>query len=1209
MRHVSRLKSFIWYSAVGLLVILAVLVTVLRLSSSYVSEYRERLEQLAGEYLGQPVAIGSMDARLVGFRPSVLLHEVSLQEKESHERLADFAQISIALNPIASLRNLAPIIELTVSGANIVVIQQQDDSFVLQGMTLSQQARNVESGGALGAWFLSQSRLSLVESRVIWQNRKTGREHLFDKVNIELRNMPSHHRLNAAVTLPSEYGEELRLALDIRGNLLNRREWEGEMYLKASQVQPAPWLQGVELDGVRFHQGRADLEAWSRWQDGQLAQVEGQLDLAGLEMTGMGGKLAYERVAGEFRLQHDRSGWQVQLQNALLQRSGREAEPFSVHLQQKEGGSSVRARNLDLATVTAVATQIPTLPEAQRQRLLQMNPQGRVDLLRLELRQGEVAAVAASLKETSVQANGKRPGIDGLSAELRFDGTHGFMDVDSHALVTTLPTLFSKPLALGQTLGRIQARRLGDGWHILTQDLVVENEDLELKLDMLLQWQPGEVPLMDLAGSFGNGRARAVPDYLPVKIMSPGTVKWLNRAFGKGRVESGSVLIHGRLEKSLLREEQGRLEVRFDTRDVALDYRQGWPLLEGIDAEARFSGRGMEINARSARIYRSAVKNTRVRIKDFRLPLLEVEGEVAAVAEDALRFLRESPLAGTSREALEKMRAEGRTPLQLVMDIPLSSRAKASSPFAVEGEVEFTGNRLAILGGVVLEEVRGELAFSESSFSASNIDATMYGNPASVTVFTDAVSTPARGATVVAVQGHASAASLREAVSLPVLERLKGETDWQARLTLDPGKNGGVELDVYSSLQGMELALPEPLYKEAMQSKPLALTLGLAGRRSGFARLRYGHALKIISQQDGLLGRLQRMALQFDDEREPQLPEQGVIHVSGKVDHLDWEQWQPLLQSASVGDESTPLLPLVVRLQRLHVEPAVASTGSDGTVSDLQRLPQLDLHIKDFSYKELPLGEVSLRFEPQEGRAEIKDIFVVADHFVLQGKGRWDFGGKSSFSMELRSGNFGNMLSDLGYVSVISDGEIRSSIEAKWDGSPLALSLAGLEAKGRVEIEEGVIHEVKAGAGKLLGLLSLQALPRRLFLDFSDISDEGLRFKSIKGDIAIRNGNAFTENMLIKSLPADMLVTGRTGLVARDYDQLVIVVPQVSDTVSVAGALAWGPQAAAALILLQKIFKSGIDAATMMRYRVTGSWDNPQIKQLDVVAPTEDEQL
>ena len=67
----------------------------------------------------------------------------------------------------------------------------------------------------------------------------------------------------------------------------------------------------------------------------------------------------------------------------------------------------------------------------------------------------------------------------------------------------------------------------------------------------------------------------------------------------------------------------------------------------------------------------------------------------------------------------------------------------------------------------------------------------------------------------------------------------------------------------------------------------------------------------------------------------------------------------------------------------------------------------------------------------------------------------------------------------------------------------------------------------------------------------------------------------------------------------RDFDQQIAVVPNVSDTVSVAGALAWGPQVAAVLLVLQKVFQSDIDAATMTRYELTGSWSDPKLTRLN----------
>jgi uncharacterized protein YhdP len=218
--------------------------------------------------------------------------------------------------------------------------------------------------------------------------------------------------------------------------------------------------------------------------------------------------------------------------------------------------------------------------------------------------------------------------------------------------------------------------------------------------------------------------------------------------------------------------------------------------------------------------------------------------------------------------------------------------------------------------------------------------------------------------------------------------------------------------------------------------------------------------------------------------------------------------------------------------------------------------------------------------------------------------GQWEAGGDSHFDIRLSSENFGRMMRDLGFVSVISGGTIFAEGKILWPGSPAAFDVGKLGGEMHVKIEGGTIEDVQPGAGKLLGLLSLQALPRRLFLDFSDISRKGLQFSRIEGDIRFADGNALTQNLHLESLPANMLITGRTGLAERDFEQLITVVPNVSGTVSVAGALAWGPQAAAVLMVLQKLFESGIDAATMTRYELTGSWNAPKLTRLDPLAPS-----
>ena len=115
----SKFKTFVWYTSVGLLVLFAVVATLFRLTFSSVEGYRAQLETMAGNYLGQPVTISGMDARVVGISPTVILSDVALLQKSDEAQLARFDAVSITLDPIASLRNLSPIIELTVSGANL----------------------------------------------------------------------------------------------------------------------------------------------------------------------------------------------------------------------------------------------------------------------------------------------------------------------------------------------------------------------------------------------------------------------------------------------------------------------------------------------------------------------------------------------------------------------------------------------------------------------------------------------------------------------------------------------------------------------------------------------------------------------------------------------------------------------------------------------------------------------------------------------------------------------------------------------------------------------------------------------------------------------------------------------------------------------------------------------------------------------------------
>ena len=97
-------------------------------------------------------------------------------------------------------------------------------------------------------------------------------------------------------------------------------------------------------------------------------------------------------------------------------------------------------------------------------------------------------------------------------------------------------------------------------------------------------------------------------------------------------------------------------------------------------------------------------------------------------------------------------------------------------------------------------------------------------------------------------------------------------------------------------------------------------------------------------------------------------------------------------------------------------------------------------------------------------------------------------------------------------------------------------------------LDKGQIVGLKPGAGRVLGLASLAELPRRLALDFSDLTDKGFAFDTIRGDFDLHDGSAYTDNVLVKGPAAEIGLIGRVGLKNKDYDQTAVVTGNVGSS-------------------------------------------------------------
>jgi len=287
------------------------------------------------------------------------------------------------------------------------------------------------------------------------------------------------------------------------------------------------------------------------------------------------------------------------------------------------------------------------------------------------------------------------------------------------------------------------------------------------------------------------------------------------------------------------------------------------------------------------------------------------------------------------------------------------------------------------------------------------------------------------------------------------------------------------------------------------------------------------------------------------------------------------------------------------------------SAAADRSAADPRRVPAIDFHAAEMIWNERQFGDVQASLTKLNDGLGLQRLSISAANFTAEAKGEWrgKEAGSGRIEGSLASSDVGSTLKQLGYDAVIEARTGKIDFDMSWVGAPTADALKDATGHIEVALDKGQITGIKPGAGRVVGLASVAALPRRLALDFSDLTDKGLAFDTVRGGFDLRDGNAFTDNVLIKGPAADIGLIGRVGLKNKDYDQTAVVTGSVGNSLSipVASALVGGPVVGAAVLLFTQVFKQPLKGLARGYYRITGSWDNPtveRIKSADAAAAT-----
>ncbi len=181
---------------------------------------------------------------------------------------------------------------------------------------------------------------------------------------------------------------------------------------------------------------------------------------------------------------------------------------------------------------------------------------------------------------------------------------------------------------------------------------------------------------------------------------------------------------------------------------------------------------------------------------------------------------------------------------------------------------------------------------------------------------------------------------------------------------------------------------------------------------------------------------------------------------------------------------------------------------------------------------------------------------------------------------------------------VVRRGKGRMEGSVAWIGSPLTLNYPSMDGAFFASIESGQFLKADPGLAKLLGVLSLQSLPRRLALDFRDVFSEGFSFDFVRGDVTIENGIAATNNLQMKGVNAAVLMEGRADIARETQDLKVVVVPEINAGTASLVATVINPALGLGTFLAQMFLRQPLMRAATQEFHIDGTWADPRVTRV-----------
>ncbi|MBE0438826.1 MAG: TIGR02099 family protein [Gammaproteobacteria bacterium] len=1232
--------------------------------SNAVEQRQDEIASWVSSYIGYPVAMSGAGLHWIGLEPKLQVNNITILRQNGQEQLLSLEQLYLGLDIISSLQQAEPVInDVSLSGLVISVIRSEQGKFVIQGLSAdSDPSPNKD----WLRWVNLINKVNLDNITLALSDFKQpllSGHYLLNQAQIE--HDDSQWRSTLDLTLPEQLGNSIQITAETEINAsFELGHWQAQV--KLDSVELAAFSDIVVWQDISLTKGRINSTLSLSGNDTKVDVITSSINANQLELTSLNASAAsakIDRLSGYLDWSGASPQWQLSGRELQLRMNGEDWVPTDFKLNNHADNTlSFASSYLRLSDLTTIASLTELSPEFIRKQ----RPAGDVESVSLSYspEQG-LTAIAFELRDGGLLPWQQLPGVTGLTASINWNNDIGNVSFDSHKLILYPEGWLDKSVFFDSVTGVISVNRQQDKWIIQSQAFRLWNDDLTMQLDGTIERNADGRIVNDLAMSLQDVEINAWKSYVPQRILDQDFKAWSNDAFVAGRVIDGKIELLGDLADFPYDNapDKGRFTMDLHLEGAQLRYAPKWPDIVDLEAKIVSQGSLLVITSKQGKIAGFDFIDVTTTIERFVLsaPILSVRGDMTGTSQQALTFLQNSPLKQRFGRVSETVTAQGQSDIHLDLLVPLTHVDDSQA----SGWLSFKGSSLRSVDATELSvtNVIGALKFNNEGVFANAIKARFLDDDIVINV------SPEQDKTTVDVTGRSSIDKVNTVFNNTIPTFVSGQFNYQLDVSIAEKTLGEFYVDavLHSDLQGLALNLPAPFSKQSDQTKAFragfehvndelvytinyedvvnAIVMPQGKKWRGEFRLGEGqpslpdHGIKIrgqlanISIDDWLIAWQANQKMDSESTLVDSFDDVSVtinalngfeqkltqLNVSMQRDAQGWRT-----QFHSQQSKGTLYLPLRFdnnAMLRVDIDKITIhlpkETKSDLSVAEKDKKssvlwPAMAINIGSLTLDDMNLGQLSLRSKRTQDAWIIEQGTLASEYFSANvTKGVWQklaTGDSSHISLQSKSDNLAGLLKSLGYIQAVDATGIEIGLDFTWPDQPLSVSTERIQGQINIKVGKGTLTEIESGAaGRIFGLLSVAAIPRRLSLDFSDLFGKGFSFDSIAGDFNLANGLATTDNMTMKAESALIEMTGPIDIVNKSYNQHVKVTPNVSSTLPLAGAMAGGPiglGVGAAILLFDKLadnlFDKNIVNLISYKYDLTGPWNDPQ---LNVVKP------